>query len=313
MIDVASLVSEFLEHKASLGHARRTHESCLADFQRFFIGEGLDSFTEESVLPWCRARDAESAAGFSRRLVSLREFSKYMNAMGVADYIIPRNLFPAVRRSAPCIFTDEELARLFEECDKERACPANPCRHLIVPVVFRLIYFCGLRPNEGRELMRADFDRDAGTLLIRKNKTGKERLIPVSDDVANMPRTYLEQSMAVAPDAEALLPSATGKPYGRRWLGDTFARLWRAIRPERAGTAHVYDLGHRFATTVFARWLDEGADLGARLPCLSAYMGHASFSDTAYYIHLLPERPRSSPAVDWNRLNALIPEVPHED
>lgn len=43
----------------------------------------------------------------------------------------------------------------------------------------------------------------------------------------------------------------------------------------------------------------EKADLNAMLPYLSAYMGHSNFSDTAYYIHLMPENLLASAAVDW--------------
>ena len=73
--------------------------------------------------------------------------------------------------------------------------------------------------------------------------------------------------------------------------------------------AVVYDLRHRHATTVLMKWMDEGADLGAKLPYLSSYMGHAHFSDTAYYIHLLPENLIRSAAIDWGRFSDLIPEV----
>jgi integrase len=57
------------------------------------------------------------------------------------------------------------------------------------------------------------------------------------------------------------------------------------------------------------KWLDENADLHAMLPYLSTYMGHTNFSDTAYYIHLLPENLVRSAAVDWDRFSGLIPEV----
>lgn len=60
------------------------------------------------------------------------------------------------------------------------------------------------------------------------------------------------------------------------------------------------------------KWLDEKADLNAMLPYLSAYMGHANFSDTAYYIHLLPESLLASASVDWGKMNSLIPEVEDE-
>jgi len=70
-----------------------------------------------------------------------------------------------------------------------------------------------------------------------------------------------------------------------------------------------YDLRHRFASTVLLRWMDEGRDLYAMLPYLRAYMGHESFSSTAYYIHLMPENLMKSAGVDWSFFNKLLPEV----
>lgn len=48
------------------------------------------------------------------------------------------------------------------------------------------------------------------------------------------------------------------------------------------------------------------------LPYLSAYMGHTQFDDTAYYIHLLPEKLRKSPAIDWKKFEKIFPEVDYE-
>lgn len=143
------------------------------------------------------------------------------------------SIFPITRRTMPYIFTDDELRRVFAESDKEPYCKTNPCRHLIIPVIYRLIYFCGLRPNEGRELKRSDFCYEDKTLYIRKNKSHRERLIPVSAGVADMCQQYLEKSRAAFPGTEYMFPSPTGEPYQKRWLADTFRRLWDASKLER--------------------------------------------------------------------------------
>lgn len=33
----------------------------------------------------------------------------------------------------------------------------------------------------------------------------------------------------------------------------------------------------------------EGRDIDAMLPFLSAYMGHARYEDTLYYVHMVPD------------------------
>ena len=60
------------------------------------------------------------------------------------------------------------------------------------------------------------------------------------------------------------------------------------------------------------RWVNESKDVAALTPYLSAYMGHAEFSATLYYIHLLPERLLKSPGIDWKKLATVYPEVQNE-
>ena len=45
-----------------------------------------------------------------------------------------------------------------------------------------------------------------------------------------------------------------------------------------------HDLRHRFAVTRLALWHQQRADVQALLPLLATYLGHASYSDTAYYL-----------------------------
>lgn len=313
-MNISNCVNGMLEYKESLGFSKDTYEYYLKGFCKYFIENGYSQFTEETVSPWCIRRPNESPEGFRRRITPLREFSKYLCAIGATEYMIPTSVFPITHREMPYIITDQELRNLFAECDREPLCKQSPCRHLIIPVIFRLIYCCGLRPNEGRELNRADFNEAEGTLFIRKNKSHRERLLPLSDDVAVMCRNYLSDSRKVFPNTEYLFPSPDGDSYNRKWLSETFRRLWSASNPgSTAKKIRVYLLRHRFATAVFMKWLNEKADLYAKIPYLSAYMGHTQFEDTAYYIHLLPEKLLSSSAVDWSKFSSLIPEVEDDD
>ena len=50
----------------------------------------------------------------------------------------------------------------------------------------------------------------------------------------------------------------------------------KALRP--------HDLRHRFAVTRLAAWHREKADVQALLPLLATYLGHARYTDTAYYV-----------------------------
>jgi integrase/recombinase XerD len=307
-----SYIEEMLEFKVSLGYQRRTYEGFLRDFSRF-CRENYpqeDSLTMELVYAWAIRRPTESQSGFRRRLSPLREFGKYLNAIGIESYVIPSNFSGGRSSFIPYLFTDEELIAIFTEADRLKRNQNTPNRHLIVPVLLRLIYFCGLRPNEGREIKKSDVDLDRGTLFIRKNKTHRERIVPMSDDIRNFCIAYNEKLKIFSPECEYFFPNPEGIPYSAKWLTRQFLSIWKRIQPVQCfARVRVYDLRHRFASAVMMNWLDEGVDLYAKLPYLSTYMGHARFSDTAYYIHLLPANLTRSNAIDWDSFLALVPEV----
>jgi hypothetical protein len=55
--------------------------------------------------------------------------------------------------------------------------------------------------------------------------------------------------------------------------------------------------------------LDDEQNLYNKLPYLSAYMGHENMSETAHYIHILPENIKKAAGIDWDSFEALIPNV----
>ncbi len=83
-MNLPEYIRGMLEYKESLGYSRKTYESYLKDFQKYFTEAGHDAFTEDTVLPWCKKRDTETSEGFRRRITPLRELSKYLYAMGYA-------------------------------------------------------------------------------------------------------------------------------------------------------------------------------------------------------------------------------------
>lgn len=313
MKTVWEYIQEMLDYKKSLGFSGRSYEGFLNDFGRFTESKENFFFSETIVNEWCIQRDTEQESGFRRRITALREFSKYLYAMGISDYVVRTDILPSLHQYTPYIFTDEELIRFFQQSDKEMYDSKAPAKKLMIPVIYRLIYLCGLRPNEGRELMKSDIDFEKNTIFIRKNKSHRERLIPIADDVSDMCQQYFEKLCMIYPDSKYFFPSPTGQPYSSKWLTGHFLQIWNNSKEVKNNArVRVYDLRHRFATAVFMKWLDAGEDLYARLSYLSAYMGHTSLEDTAYYIHLLPEKLRKSSVINWNDFEQLFPEVAHE-
>lgn len=307
-----SNINEMLDFKVRLGYARRTYEGFLNDFSRYCAQchPTQKCLTKELVLAWCIRRPSERPSGFRRRIIAVREFGKYMESIGKESYILSSRFSGGGTTFTPYIFSDEELAEIFSMSDSMETSCRSPYRHVIVPVLLRMIYFCGLRPNEGREIRKKDVNLNDGVLFIRKNKSHRERYVPMSEDMRNLCISYNEKLRLFAPESEFFFPNTEGIPYAAKWLTRQFLGIWEKIRNnQNPHRVRVYDLRHRFATAIMMQWLSDSADLYAKLPYLSTYMGHAQFSSTAYYVHLLPENLLHSPGMNWEEFEELIPEV----
>ena len=72
----------------------------------------------------------------------------------------------------------------------------------------------------------------------------------------------------------------------------TFRLLFKlaGLKPEKGRIGpRPYDLRHAFAVHRLSRWYSQGVDLHARLPWLSAYMGHVDIIGTETYLNTTPE------------------------
>ena len=310
----APSLEAMLSYREALGFSRSSYESSLMNFDRFCVVHypGSGTLTKEMAFKWIEDQAAKQRSNMREKATSIRLFGKYLAATGKSAYILPKKYVTAAekRTASPYIFTDAELAAFFRVADTIEAEPFAP---EIAPVLFRLIYTCGLRPNEGRELKRADIDFSTGEILITKTKRKKERIVVMSGDMLGLCKSYDVRRGIFAKGSEYFFPMRDGGAYGSGQLDRLFKKCWMSANPETDASVlpnvRVYDLRHRFASAVLNRWLDESRNLYAMLPYLRAYMGHDKLSDTAYYIHLLPENLLKSAGIDWAAFDGLIPEV----
>lgn len=237
-----------------------------------------------------------------------------MRAVGKDAYVLYSGYMKEPTRHPAYIFSDGELNALFNAVDATKGTNNEPFLHEIAPVLYRLIYTCGLRPNEGRELKRENVNLKTGEILITNTKWKKERLVVMSNDMLSMCRLYDDRRKIFARGSEYFFPSwERGGSFGNYQLGSYLRDAWKRANPnvekDSLPNIRVYDLRHRFASAVLIRWLDSGQPLSAKLAYLRAYMGHNSLSETAYYIHLLPENLVKSAGIDWSAFDEMIPEV----
>lgn len=311
---LAPYMQSFLQYRNALFHKNSAYEPVLHSLDRFCADNFPDAayLSKEMVLTWME-RTSMPRSGRLIRGAIIRKFAAYMNGIGGAAYVLPEKMYGSNTSFVPYIFTDAEMQRLFMAIDSIRPSALQPHKHVVLPVMFRLVYTCGLRPAEARLLPANNVYLDSGEILITETKRSRDRMIVMSEDMRTLCADYNEQRKVLFPDSPFFFPGTDGKAFASATISREFCKCWAKANPgvpkENLPAVRVYDLRHRFASAAVQRWLDEGADLNAKLPFLRAYMGHASFSQTAYYIHLLPANLTASNAVDWSAFDALIPEV----
>lgn len=314
----ADRITDFVDYKHSLGHSYE--ESCriLWKFDLFCCDRFPEksSFDREVAMAWLEMRDTEGRAGHRNRIMVLREFARYLNAIGDTAYLIPIAMTAKSPRYIPHIFTGSEIAAFFYGADHFTPHKDAPARHLVVPVFYRLLYCCGLRPAEARLLRKENVDLIRGVLYIEESKGHKDRAVVVADDLLQVMRRYTQKVSDIYPDCPFFFPRYDGAgAYSKVWAVETFWRCFQigGLTQFDGPRPRVYDFRHTFATECICRWVREGKDVDAMLPFLSAYMGHARFEDTAYYIHMAPDFYQRTGKIDVSAYEALLPEVYHED
>jgi len=308
----ADRIASFVEQKHATGHPYVDGERRIWDFDQMcaerFPGEA--ALTSEVALAWATRKQDETICSLHARLMPVREFGRYLLRTGEFAYVLPAKLTKKGNRHIPYIFTETEIALVWAELDNMKPSAASPLRHVVVPAAIRLLYCCGLRPIEALKLRTCDVDLEKGRLYILESKGSKDRVVMMSDDVAEYYRKFDAQMRRLLPSRTMFFEHSGGRAYIRNRLDDMFQDVRDRVFPDAGGHKPVlYDFRHTYATHRLYKWMMEGKDLTAMIPYLSAYMGHAKLTDTYYYIHLVPGLFENMAGFDYSVFEKLLPEV----
>jgi site-specific recombinase XerD len=175
------------------------------------------------------------------------------------------------RGRLPEILSRQELARLFAAA-----------RHPKSRTYLMLAYGTGLRLSELCTLKVGDIDSaaDRRCIHVHEGKGGKDRYVPLSDDVLEALRAWWRVSRCTS-----WVFTAAKRPD--RSLDPTNAQRWYHSACAHAGITKrggIHGLRHCYATHL----LEAGVDLYS----LSQWLGHNHVSTTARYLHLArPDAP----------------------
>ncbi|MDL4813088.1 tyrosine-type recombinase/integrase [Actinomadura opuntiae] len=286
-------VRDYLALRREMGFKMEKYGPLLDSLADHLEDAGLASVTTQAAVEWAILPQATQPHRWKARLDAARGFARYLAASDPLAEVPPTGLLDARRnRHQPYIFTGQEISTLLDAAGQHRW-------HLptvTYPALFGLIASTGMRLSEATGLDDADTDLDEAMITIRDSKFGKSRRIPVDETVVAALRDYRERRRGLRPARAApAAPTLFISAYGTRLLGkhaDTEFRRIIALTGIGASAVHpprIHDLRHTFAVRTLASWYRDGGDVAARLPLLSAYLGHVSPVSTYWYLHAVPE------------------------
>lgn len=293
----SSCMNDMLEFKEALGHSRNSYEHKLSMLDKFLIKAYPEctELTSEIVFSWCN--EGNDKSGWRKSII--RGFAKYLVAIGKEAYVLPLGMFGSYRAEPPYILSDKEISNFFSATDNYPSNPRCPLLEYTIPTIFRVQFACGLRPQEIRRLKCSDIDYKNKKIYINETKWCKDRVLPVTKDIITLCSKYNLIASRYYPERTAFFVTKDGEMYSTAGFMKLFNKCWILSGNENArGKCNSYDFRHNYATRTLMRWIEEDKDLNVYLPYLSTYMGHASFVNTFYYIHLLPEKMRNLVMMD---------------
>ena len=170
------LLEQYMAERHALGFSLKTDEGCIRRFLRDFAepDDGVISFTKEYVLNHIGNRLNVQTNTILRDVSAINGFLDFVIRKGYTAYKIhPKSLPKENRNFRAYIFTDDEIERILIAADHAPFTEQNPARKHQIPVIFRILFNCGLRTSELLKLRMCDVDLKENVFTILDTKFHK--------------------------------------------------------------------------------------------------------------------------------------------
>ncbi len=252
----------YMNYRRYSSNTIKTYADALEVFFRFYQNKKLESLTIEDIIH------------FNSEYILRKNLSaSYQNQVINAIKLFYRNRFnrtmevdfiqrPRREKRLPNVLSKEEVKAILEA--------HNNLKH---KVMLSLIYSCGLRCGELLALEPIHIDSKRNIILIKNSKGKKDRIVPLSQKILEMLRTYYKLHK---PKRYLFEGQTSGMPYDKRSLQLVLKQALNKTKIIKPVTLHW--LRHSYATHL----LENGTDLRY----IQEILGHSSSKTTEIYTHV---------------------------
>ena len=227
-----------------------------------FVGKVPEEFTQEDadryMLSMLQRKPQPAESQFRHFVYGLKIYLRTMDYPDLHGLVMPK-----VRRKKrlPRVLSEESVLRLLATDD------------IYAKALLGIVYECGLRAFEACGLCWRDIDADRRQVHIREGKGGKDRIVPIADNM-----------LCVLAHYRKLHPSMTYvfKSFGRdEPIKPAYIRIILKSKLQEAGldtTLTTHSLRHSYATHLLER--------GEDIQTVQQRMGHKHVTTTMVYLHV---------------------------
>lgn len=253
--------------------------------------------TKTMIDQWRSSRLNDSQRTLYDKWSIISQFSRYMCHCGFICHV---PLLPKAKDKVfvPKIFSHKEIGAIFKAADSLFINHLQPTTSLFsIPALIRLLYATGMRIGEAVALRNEDLNFDKKTIIIRKAKNQRQRIIQITPSLEHVMSQYVNRRNSM-PLPEAVSPetpffiSQSGKAISKGAAYIWFRKILRLAGIPFIGGNHgprLHDLRHTFAVHSLMKQAKAGRDLYCLLPILSVFMGHKTLAGTESYVRLTSE------------------------
>jgi integrase/recombinase XerC len=253
----------------------------LAEFAKqnpnYFIESQYDSFELEQVSgtmvrTWLASlKEAElTGKSLNRKISSLKSFFKFQIQKGALTKSPMETVTsPKISKRLPAFVAENDIEQLLLNLSF-----AEGWKGFTEKMVIQLFYSTGMRLSELIQCKQNNVDVGKKQIKVL-GKGNKERILPISAELAMELKKYIQQKPDEAQGVPNLFVTEKGKPLQPRAVY-TFVKFYLSqVTTLQKKSPHV--LRHSFATHL----MNNGADLNA----VKELLGHSSLAATQVYTH----------------------------
>jgi integrase/recombinase XerD len=309
-------IDQYLDYIVSSGYKEISYLYHLRQFDRFCNEHEICQpvFTSQHATEWIQRKENEACTTQYSRINGIKQFLIYLNCKGY-NVFVTRDISHKQTDFQPHIYTEDEITRYFHAVDTYES-TRNRKNAIQFPILFRLLYCCGIRINETLGIRKQDVDLENGIIKLFETKNNCEHYIALGSELGELMQKYSEKCFYLLDDEQYIFTTYNGG----RLNGDVVYKyhrmfLQKAKIPYLGGGKgpRLHDWRHTFSVHSFKQMVDSGLDMYVALPILSTYLGHKTIYATEQYVRLTMSLYPYIEKQFKDKMDKVFSEVSHEN